>query len=129
MALCHIHKYLSRIRWAKSSIKLICKKIHTTTFSEANEWKGWKNLISSVLYVLGTVLFFFSFSLFWCYLQTICIRFTGRACGKFGFLALVSIVSKSGFRVWWKYTILWSSLADFYTLNVGKHCYRMITIA
>lgn len=127
MALSHIHKYLSRIRWAKIFLNKI--NLHRSllpVFNEASEWKGWKELtlISGVLHALWTVFFFF----FW-WSQTIFIRFTGHACGKFGFLAFISIVSESLSLGFDGNTFLWSFLGDSCILRVENHCCRMIIIA
>lgn len=125
MALSHVHKYLSRIRWAEILLNKINVHISSIPHSlrQMNE-RGENNSILFQVYSVSWV----QYSL-WC-LHIVCFRFTGSACGH-GWILGPHVYSNgiSEFRVWWKYTILWSSTGDSYTLRVENNCHGMIIIA
>ena len=90
MALSHIHKYLRRIRWGKiflNKINLHRSLLPHSLMRQMNE-RGEKNLLLFQVCSMSSGQFFL-------WSQTILIRFTGHACGKFGFLAFISTVLES----------------------------------
>lgn len=128
MALSHIHKYLSRIRWVRIFLNKI--NLHRSllphSMRQMNK-RGEKNLILFEVYSMSCGQYFFFFvmvvadhlhQIYWkCVWQVWILgpRFYS--------------IRISEFRVWWKYAILQSSLADSCTLMVENHCCRMIVIS
>lgn len=127
MALSHIHKYFSRIRWAKiflNKINLHRSLLPHSLMRQMNE-RGEKNLFFLQVYSMpaGQSFFFFVVTdhlhqIYWACLWQIWIL-------RLHFYS----IRISEFRVWWKYTVLRSFLGDSCILRVEKHCCRMMIIA
>lgn len=119
MALSHIHKYLSKVRWAKIFLNKI--NLHRSSvppsLRQMNEG-GEKN---SVLFHTH------SLSGGWSFFAVLTYRLH-QTYWESLWHHLYSI-RMSEFWVWWKYTILWSSSGDSYMLRVENNCCRLIIIA